>query len=60
MKCGIHVGFDPQTSNLKFFVDQVIGFREIGGYSMPNKQIFLKITPSVLHFNEIWHIRRSH
>jgi len=26
MKFGIHVGFGPQASNLKFFVDRMIGF----------------------------------
>jgi len=29
MKFGIHVGFDPQTSNLKFFIDQMIDFRDM-------------------------------
>jgi len=31
MKFGIHVGFGPQISNLKFFVDWMIGFRDMGG-----------------------------
>jgi len=31
MKFGIHVGFGPKTSNLKFFVDQTIGFQDMGG-----------------------------
>jgi len=30
MKFGIHVGFGPQTSKLKFFVDRMIGFRDMG------------------------------
>jgi len=28
MKFGMHVGFDPQTSNLKFFIDWMIDFRD--------------------------------
>jgi len=36
MKFGIHVGFGPQTSNLKFFADWVIGFRDMGGYFFEN------------------------
>jgi len=31
MKFGIHVGFGTQTSNLKFFVDRMISFRDMGG-----------------------------
>jgi len=31
MKFGIHVSFAPQTSNLKFFVDWMIGFQDTGG-----------------------------
>jgi len=31
MKFGIHVGFGPQTANLKFFVEWRIGFRDMGG-----------------------------
>jgi len=30
MKFGIYVGFGPQTSNLKVFVDQIISFRDMG------------------------------
>jgi len=29
MKFGKHVDFGPQTSNLKFFVDRVIGFQDM-------------------------------
>jgi len=29
MKFGIHVGFRPLTSNLKFFIDQMISFRDM-------------------------------
>jgi len=36
MNFGVHVGFGPQISNLNFFVDQMIGFQDMGGY-------FLKI-----------------
>jgi len=31
MKFGIHVGFSPQTSHLKFFNDWMIGFRDMAG-----------------------------
>jgi len=31
MKFGIHVRFGPQTSNLKLFVDWMIGFRDMWG-----------------------------
>jgi len=30
MKFGLHVGYSPQTSNLKFFSDWMIGFLYIG------------------------------
>ena len=30
MKFGIYVGFDPQISNLKFFINWVIGFTDRG------------------------------
>jgi len=30
MKFGIHVGFSPQTSNLKVFSDRMIGFQDVG------------------------------
>jgi len=31
MNFGKHVGFGPQTSNLKFFLNRMIGFRDMGG-----------------------------
>jgi len=31
MKFGTHVHFGPQTINLKFFVDEMIGFQDIEG-----------------------------
>jgi len=38
MKFGKHVRFGPQTSNLKFFVDWMIGFRDIGVNFLKNSR----------------------
>jgi len=39
MKLGIHVGFEPQTTKLKFLIDQIIGFQNMGGYFFIFKKI---------------------
>jgi len=36
MKFGTHVDFGPQISNLKFFIDWMIGFQDMGGNFLKN------------------------